>query len=162
MLDYPRVCFFYRTSWRCFRFGSINPHLAFWKICWEEFCIILQLSRCWKWQLNCTHRYPWYSMSIHESTKLSTYVFFVRWLVAHPLLRVARMVSRSDVPIVSLFTSCGSSKSILGKKAGVTSLGSERSIFRNEKRAPGCLGYIGDEILPSYIGIIINHYKDPY
>ena len=27
----------------------------------------------------------------------------------------------------------------------------------NEKRAPGCLGYIGDEILPSYIGIIINH-----
>ncbi len=32
----------------------------------------------------------------------------------------------------------------------------------NEKRAPGLLGYIGDEILPSYIGIIINHYKDPY
>ena len=27
---------------------------------------------------------------------------------------------------------------------------------------PGCLGYIGDEILPSYIGIVINHYKDPY
>ncbi len=23
-------------------------------------------------------------------------------------------------------------------------------------------GYIGDEILLSYIGIIINHYKDPY
>ena len=32
----------------------------------------------------------------------------------------------------------------------------------NEKRAPGCLVYIGDEILPSYIGIIISHYKDPY
>ena len=31
----------------------------------------------------------------------------------------------------------------------------------NEKR-PGCLRYIGDEILPRYIGIIINHYKDPY
>ena len=28
----------------------------------------------------------------------------------------------------------------------------------NEKRAPGCLGFIGDEILPSYIGIVINHY----
>ena len=27
----------------------------------------------------------------------------------------------------------------------------------NEKN-PGWLGYIGDEILPSYIGIIINHY----
>ena len=31
---------------------------------------------------------------------------------------------------------------------------------------PGCLGYIGDEILylsiPSYIGIIRNRYKDPY
>ncbi len=27
----------------------------------------------------------------------------------------------------------------------------------NEKKAPGCLGYIGDEILPSYVGIM-----DPY
>ena len=27
---------------------------------------------------------------------------------------------------------------------------------------PGCLGYIGDEILPSYMGIIIGHYKYPY
>jgi len=26
----------------------------------------------------------------------------------------------------------------------------------------GWLGYIGDKILPSYIGTIINHYKDPY
>ena len=26
----------------------------------------------------------------------------------------------------------------------------------------GWLGYIGDYKLPSYIGIIINHYKDPY
>ena len=26
----------------------------------------------------------------------------------------------------------------------------------------GVLGYIGDEILPIYIRIIINHYKDPY
>ena len=32
----------------------------------------------------------------------------------------------------------------------------------NETRAPGCLGLIGDEILPSYMGIIRNHYKDPY
>ena len=31
-----------------------------------------------------------------------------------------------------------------------------------KKRAPGWLGYIGDEILPNYIGIIISHYKDPY
>ena len=31
------------------------------------------------------------------------------------------------------------------------------------QRAPGWLGYIRDEILPSYIGIIIiSHYKDPY
>ena len=28
-------------------------------------------------------------------------------------------------------------------------------------KKPGCLGYIGDEKLPSYIGIIISHYKDP-
>ena len=26
----------------------------------------------------------------------------------------------------------------------------------------GCLGYIGDEILPSYVRIIVKHYKDPY
>ena len=29
----------------------------------------------------------------------------------------------------------------------------------NEKRAPGCLGYTGDEILPSYVGILKSHYK---
>ena len=33
--------------------------------------------------------------------------------------------------------------------------------MNNEKRAPGCLGYIGDGKLPSYMGITINHYKDP-
>ena len=32
----------------------------------------------------------------------------------------------------------------------------------HEKRAPGWLGFLGDEILNSYIGIIINHSKDPY
>ena len=32
----------------------------------------------------------------------------------------------------------------------------------NEKRAPGCLGDLLGIILPSYIGIIIGHYKDPY
>ena len=31
----------------------------------------------------------------------------------------------------------------------------------NEKN-PGCFWYIGDEKLPSYIGIIINYHKDPY
>ena len=31
----------------------------------------------------------------------------------------------------------------------------------NEKN-PGWLGYTRDEKLPSYIGIIINRYKDPY
>ena len=30
------------------------------------------------------------------------------------------------------------------------------------RKNPGWLGYIGDEILPNYIGIIINHYKDPH
>ena len=32
----------------------------------------------------------------------------------------------------------------------------------NEKRAPGCLGCIGDEILPNHMGILISQYKDPY
>ena len=31
-----------------------------------------------------------------------------------------------------------------------------------EERNPGWLKYIGDEIVPSYIGIIVNHYKDPH
>ena len=39
--------------------------------------------------------------------------------------------------------------------------GEAEADLSNEKRAPGWLGYIGDEKLPSYIGIIINHYKDP-
>ena len=30
------------------------------------------------------------------------------------------------------------------------------------KKTPGCLGYIGDEILPSYVGIIEKNHKDPY
>ena len=34
------------------------------------------------------------------------------------------------------------------------------SHWSNEKNL-GWLGYIGDEILPSYRGIIIDHYKDP-
>ena len=32
-----------------------------------------------------------------------------------------------------------------------------------KKKAPFCCfrGFVGDETLPSYFGIIINHYKDP-
>ena len=37
-----------------------------------------------------------------------------------------------------------------------------RTNWAMNKGAPGWLGYIGDDILPMYIGIIINHYKDPY
>ena len=29
-------------------------------------------------------------------------------------------------------------------------------------KTPFCLGYIGDEILPNYMGILISQYKDPY
>lgn len=33
----------------------------------------------------------------------------------------------------------------------------------NEKKGPGCFGYIGGyTILPNFVGIITNHYKDPY
>ena len=34
--------------------------------------------------------------------------------------------------------------------------------FEVMKNNPGWLDYIGDEISPTYIGIMINHYKDPY
>ena len=30
------------------------------------------------------------------------------------------------------------------------------------KKPPDYLGYIGDEILPSCVGITVDHYKDPY
>ena len=30
------------------------------------------------------------------------------------------------------------------------------------KKVPGCWGHEIYEILPSYLGIMINHYKDPY
>ena len=45
---------------------------------------------------------------------------------------------------------------------GIVRLGQDLNHLSNEKRAPGCLGYLRDDELPSYIGIIINHYKDPY
>ncbi len=32
----------------------------------------------------------------------------------------------------------------------------------SHEKNPGWLGHIGDEKLPSYIGITISHYKDPY
>ena len=41
------------------------------------------------------------------------------------------------------------------------SFGRKKIELSNEKK-PGCLGYIGDEKLPNDIGIIMNHYKDPY
>ena len=34
-------------------------------------------------------------------------------------------------------------------------------LSNKKKGPPGCLGYTGDEILPSYVGIKVNHYKDP-
>ena len=35
--------------------------------------------------------------------------------------------------------------------------------FEPGKKGPlGCLEFIGDEISPSYMGIIMNYYKDPY
>ena len=36
------------------------------------------------------------------------------------------------------------------------------SIWAMRKRAPGCLGCIGDDILPKYMGIWISLHKDPY
>ena len=30
------------------------------------------------------------------------------------------------------------------------------------QEAPGCLGFIGDEILKSYIGIVISQYENPF
>ena len=81
---------------------------------------------------------------------------------------VKRRQSRFTFFVAKL--TCAASRNLCGKKSlrcnGAPRCGEIwRQMFRiqlsNEKN-PGCLGYIGDEILPSYIGIIINHYKDPY
>ena len=37
----------------------------------------------------------------------------------------------------------------------------EEDQVSNEAKT-GCLGYIGDDIVPSYLGIMINLHKDPY
>ena len=39
---------------------------------------------------------------------------------------------------------------------------SHQVIHLSNEQNPGCLGYIGDDKLPSYMGITINHYMDPY
>ena len=31
-----------------------------------------------------------------------------------------------------------------------------------KKGTPGYFGFMGDEMLPRYVGILINHHKDPY
>ena len=49
-------------------------------------------------------------------------------------------------------SSKSSKKSTVNQYLGRTQLSSEI-------RAHGCLGYIWDEKLPSYVGIIINYYK---
>ena len=38
----------------------------------------------------------------------------------------------------------------------------QRRRHESHETNPGCLGYVGDEKLPKYIGIIRNHNKDPY
>ena len=50
----------------------------------------------------------------------------------------------------------------LSLSESIYSILSKHFHLSNEKRDPGSLGYIGDEKLPSYVGIKINHYKDPY
>ena len=37
-----------------------------------------------------------------------------------------------------------------------------KNLWGMKKLNNGSLGYIGDEQLPIYIGIIISHYKNPY
>ena len=37
-----------------------------------------------------------------------------------------------------------------------------KEIQVSHEKKPGWLGFIGDEILPSCIGIVISHYKNPY
>ena len=38
----------------------------------------------------------------------------------------------------------------------------QKKTHMNSDQNRGYLLYMGDEILPSYLRIIINHYKDPY
>ena len=50
-----------------------------------------------------------------------------------------------------------------GKNQRNVDVGMLEKQVSNEQKGPWLgQGYIGDEKLPSYIGIIINHNKDPY
>ena len=42
------------------------------------------------------------------------------------------------------------------------SLRNDKENHLSYEKKPGCLGYRGDEILPIFLVIIINHDKDPY
>ena len=85
---------------------------------------------------------------IHENTWKIPNLPHVLKLLLQPALHSACCVSRKTIETMMKFSN---------QYAKV-----ELSQMSHEKRAPGWLGYIGDDILPSYIGIIINHYKDPY
>ncbi len=39
---------------------------------------------------------------------------------------------------------------------------SDRFFCNEQWKNPGCLVFIGDDKLPSFVGIVANHYKDPY
>ena len=45
----------------------------------------------------------------------------------------------------------------VGQDSTTTSEGARYGCFSS-----GAKGFVGDEILPSYVGILMNNYKDPY
>ena len=67
---------------------------------------------------------------------------------------------RSRLESLGMFSGSGSGAFVRGNPGrGIPPAVPQLS---NENRKLGCLGYIGDEILPNYIGIIISDYKGPY
>ena len=67
------------------------------------------------------------------------------WIKSGPYCDCQVWKSLGDLQVSPIFLGVVSKKVEPGKLLHMLS---------NEKRAPGWLGYIGDEILPSYIGII--------
>ncbi len=75
----------------------------------------------------------------------------VVWCLTLKLQKGGKFFGHSYNPVLSHYVTNWQKKTGQGKKNNVS----------NEKKTVG-LGYIGDDKLPSYMGMFINYQKDPY
>ena len=114
--------------------------------------------------------YPWRQEG-ESSNKLST-AGGIRFLVVVTLIQLAQWTffmgpllnwNLRGIHVSQAFWRLMTETDVLHSLAFAT--GAENNLISCQlsyEKKPGCLGFIGDEILPSYMGILINHCKDPH